>query len=158
MELHVHRDDLGPLAAEIRRLTAAGRGWINVASAEGDLDLLVSTQSVPGMIFGRVGGRGPANPKITWTAPQTRRRTVEPAALGIEHPAGSKARDQLASAGLPVPPGWPVLQDHALRGLVVVPPDDSDPADVMAWAIDAATILAGTDLGADWVARVFEGV
>lgn len=158
MELNVRRDDLEPLAEEIRRLADAGRGWINLASAIGDSDELGATRSVPGMIFGNIGGRGPANPKITWTAPQTRRRTHEPAALGIEHPAGSKARDRLASAGLPVPPGWPVLQDHAMRGLVVVPPPDADPVEVLTWALDAATLLADADLGDDWTARVFEGI
>lgn len=165
-------EDLARLASVMTELVSAGRGWINLMPAEVDQHELGSTRSVPGMIFGRVSGRGDPMPKITWTAPQHKRRRVEPAHLGIEHPAGPKARDQLSASGHPVPAHWIVLQDHPLRGLVVVPvaepvdggptageladpPSLPDHVTTLAWAIDAATLLAG-HLGPVWQAQVFE--
>jgi hypothetical protein len=157
MHLVVTRDELDQLAGEMARLADAGRGWINLVPEGVERAELAAVRSVPGMIFGRVGGRGAPAPKITWTAPEVKRRRTEPAHLGIEHPAGAKARQQLREAGHPVPAGWSVVQDHSLRGLVVVPVLDADPVTVIRWAIDAATILARDDPGASWQAQVFEG-
>jgi hypothetical protein len=176
MFLRIDRDDgtdLERLASIMTDMVEAGRGWINLMPDAVERHELGATRSVPGMIFGRVSGRGAPIPKITWTAPQRRRRRTEPAHLGIEHPAGPKARDQLADAGHPIPAHWPVLQDHTLRGLVVVPtveavgrsPIDQDSPEPAAlpdhvvtivWAIDAATILAGGELGAVWQAQAFD--
>jgi hypothetical protein len=175
MFLYVDRDDRDTLVALAEVMTGmvdSGRGWINLMPEGVERAELGATRSVPGMIFGRVSGRGAPIPKITWTAPQRRRRRVDPPHLGIEHPAGSKARDQLDAAGHPVPAHWSVLQDHTLRGLVVVPAAASgdgplpganqgaplpDHVTTIAWAIDAAAILAGGELGPTWQAQVFDG-
>ncbi|MFP4512238.1 MAG: hypothetical protein ACLFRV_04740 [Acidimicrobiales bacterium] len=175
MFLDVDRDDAGELAAlasAMESLVQTGHGWVNLMPEGVEHAELSSTQSVPGMIFGRVSGRGSPVPKITWTAPRRRRRRIETAHLGIEHPAGPKARDLLADAGHPIPAHWPVLQDHPIRGLVVIPTSaaehtprtgaggDRSPAlpdhgETIVWAIDAATILAGGGLGTTWQAQVF---
>lgn len=146
-------DDLATLASTMAELGEAGRGWINLMPEGSERAELSATRSVPGMIFGRVGGRGAPTPKVTWTAPERRKRRTEPAHLGIEHPAGPKARDQLAAAGHAVPDAWRVVQDHPLRGLVVLPA--GDPAEAMAWALTAARHLAGDEAGTRWVAQVF---
>lgn len=175
MLLYVDRDDAGELAAlasTMEALVEAGAGWVNLMPEGVEHTELSATRSVPGMIFGRVSGRGSPVPKITWTAPRRRRRRVEAAHLGIEHPAGPKARDLLAEAGHPIPAHWPVLQDHPIRGLVVIPTsaaegtqrtgpgDDRSPlppdhGETIAWAIDAATILAGVEFDTTWQAQVF---
>jgi hypothetical protein len=141
-------------------LTASGRGWINLMPESVERTALSATTSIPGMAFGRLSGRGAPAPKITWTAPELRRRRIEPSHLGIEHPGGPKAREQLAAAGHPVPAGWRVAQDHAIRGLVVVPnavtADGSpDHATIIRWALDAAHLLTPTELGPVWQAQVF---
>jgi hypothetical protein len=166
MRFQVHRDDLDALARAMVELTEAGHGWINLVPGEVDPAELSATRSVPGMIFGRIGGRGGPMPKITWTAPERRRRRTMPAALGIEHPSGPKARQQLVELGHPVPTDWAVLQDHAIRGLVVAPTStapDSEGVEAdhhivtMRWAITAAELLSHTDLGEVWHGEIFRG-
>ncbi len=38
--------------------------------------------------------------------------------IGLMHPTGHKAVARLAEAGVAVPDGWVVRQDHARRGLL----------------------------------------
>jgi hypothetical protein len=154
--LHVTVDDLEPVVAAMEELTDAGRGWINLVPDHVETRELAAVRSVPGMIFGRLSGRGAPDPKVTWTAPELRRKRVEPPQLGIEHPGGPKARRQLDEAGHPVPPGWTVTQDHPLRGLVVVPAPATSNAALLEWALHAAALLTGTELTA-WQAQVFRG-
>lgn len=176
MFVFIDRSDVTAVADAMAELTAAGRGWINLMPEGVERAELSATRSIPGMTFGRLSGRGAPIPKITWTAPVIRRKRTEPAQLGIEHPSGSKAVQRLAEAGHPVPPGWPVMQDHAIRGLVVAPregvvprevavpestdePGSTGPPDHAAtiiWALDAATILAGND-SQSWQAQIFDG-
>lgn len=152
-------NDLAPVVEVMGDLADAGGGWINLVPEGTERSELSSTRSVPGMIFGRVGGRGPATPKITWIAPEVRRKRTAPAQIGIEHPAGPKAAHQLADAGHPIPSEWAVLQDHAIRGLVVavapVEPHADHQGDI-GWAIGAAGILIGATVEA-WQAQVFRG-
>jgi hypothetical protein len=156
MFLHVTLDDLDAVVDAMDELADAGRGWINLVPEHVDRHELAAVRSVPGMIFGRLGGRGAPDPKVTWTAPELRRKRVEPAQLGIEHPAGPKARRQLDEAGHGVPSGWVVTQDHPLRGLVVVPAAGVGHAEVVRWGLGAASVLAGGGLEV-WQAQVFPG-
>lgn len=155
--LTVTLDDLTAIARVMVELEEQGGGWINLVPAGTERTELSATRSVPGMIFGRIGGRGPAVPRITWTAPEQRRNRIDPAQIGIEHPAGPRAARLLSEANHPVPPAWPVLQDHAIRGLVVAVSDPDASADhesVIEWALIAAGLLIGTDVRS-WQARVF---
>jgi hypothetical protein len=154
--LDVSLDDLGPLAAIMDELAGEGKGWINLVPEHVERRELAAVRSVPSMIFGRISGRGAPDPKVTWTAPELRRKTVEPAQLGIEHPGGPKARRQLDDAGHPVPPTWAVTQDHPLRGLVVVPAAGVTNLELIEWGLRAASLLAGSELVA-WQAQVFRG-
>lgn len=137
-DVEVGLDDLGPAVEVMDRLVAAGAGWIDVVPAGAE-------PPPPTSIWGRINGRGPGVPRLTWTAPSTRRRRSEPAALGIEHPAGPRALSRLAAAGHGLPAGWRRLQDHPMRGLVVEPPPDAAPADVLGWGLRAVCLLAGLD-------------
>ena len=51
------------------------------------------------------------------------------------HPTGGKAVARLAEAGVTVPDGWVVRQDHARRGLLLRTPVDAAEADVVAWCV-----------------------
>ena len=57
-------------------------------------------------------------------------------------------------AGHPLPAGWIRLQDHAMRGLVVVPPPDADAAVVVRWALGAVEALVGRLESGRWRAEL----
>lgn len=146
-DLEVDLDDLTLAAEAMDRLAAAGGGWIDVVPAGVD-------PPPPTSIWGRINGRGPSVPRLTWTAPTTGRRR-EQAALGIEHATGTKAFDRLAAAGHPTPAGWRRLQDHPMRGLVVEPAPDATATDVLRWGLRAVQVLAAPDV-ARFAVRVRE--
>lgn len=140
--------DPAAVVATMATLTERRSGWINVTPAEAE-------PAPPTSVWGRISGRGPDVPRITWTAPTERRSRVEPAQLGIEHPAGGKSVQQLADAGLVLPAGWVRTQDHPMRGLVVVPAADAEPTQVLRWALEAVEILTGWPADGTWRAQVF---
>lgn len=137
-DLEVGLDDLAPAVAAMDRLAAEGGGWLDVVPAGVD-------PPPPTSIWGRINGRGPSVPRLTWTAPTTGRRRPEPAALGIEHASGPRALERLAGLGLPLPAGWRRLQDHPMRGLVVEPDGEAANADVLRWGLRAVQLLAAPD-------------
>lgn len=138
--------DLTPLRAALESLVAAGAGWVNLTPADAD-------PPAPASVWGRINGRGPEVPRVTWTAPSHGRRE-QPAQLGVEHPSGGKALLRLADAGLGLPEGWTRLQDHAMRGLVVVPAAGTDVIDALRWALEAAEHLSGWAADGRWRAEV----
>lgn len=138
--------DLTPVIDTMGRLSDAGRGWIDVTPAGME-------PPAPTSVWGRINGRGPSVPRLTWTAPQSGRRRPEPAALGIEHPSGPRALARLDAAGHPLPAGWRRLQDHSMRGLVVQPPADATPGAVFGWGLRAVQVLGGID-STRWTVRV----
>ena len=71
------------------------------------------------------------------------------------HPTGSKAVARLAEAGVAVPTGWAVRQDHARRGLLVRTPVDVPGAEVVAWAFRAGAALCRAPLTGRWRAVVY---
>jgi hypothetical protein len=94
----------------------------------------------------------------TWTPASTPRRgRREPAMLGLQHPAGSKAKPLLAELGHPVPDGWVVVQDHVRKGLVVALPETAAPSDALAWLLRAARLLSTIPLQGEWRATIYPG-
>lgn len=150
-------DDLGPLAPGLGDLVGTGRGWVNLVRDTDDDRPVTEVRTVPGMLFGRIGGRGPVEPRVTWTPARPRRRGEEPAMLGIEHGAGPRAARRLAELGHAVPAGWRVAQDNPLRGLVVELPTGTDPQQAIRWALGAATALAPSPGTGRWRAEVHPG-
>jgi hypothetical protein len=71
------------------------------------------------------------------------------------HPTGSKAVARLAEAGVSVPEGWVVRQDHARRGLLFQTAPDTDPADIVTWCVQAGTALCLVDMTGQWQAVVY---
>ena len=91
--------------------------------------------------FGFIAARGPMNPLATVMA-STAGKKPKPAEIGIQHHAGVKAAAQLTEAGLSLPAGARVVQDHPRRGLVVRCEEGIDAAGVVAWLIPAMRILS----------------
>ena len=129
-------------------------GWVNFEPAVEVEDVAAAGSGT----FALFSGRGPIVPLATWTPAKTPRRgRREPAMIGLQHPAGSKAKPLLAQHGHPVPDGWTVVQDHVRKGLVVALPDDVAAAEALGWVLRAARLLSTIPLGGQWRASVYAG-
>ena len=135
-------------------MSGAHQGWINFQPA-------VHVEDAPppdGGLFSIFSGRGPSVPLGTWTpASAPRRGRAEPAMLGLQHPAGGRARPLLEKLGHAVPEGWPVTQDHSRKGLVVALPPGAGHVEVVGWLLTAATLLSTVPLTGEWRAAVYSG-
>lgn len=139
-------------ADEVVAAMEAGVGWINFEPAV-EVDDVAAAGSSTFAIF---SGRGPVVPLGTWTPATTQGRgRREPAMLGLQHPAGSKAKPLLAESGHPVPDGWAVVQDHVRKGLVVALPDGVPAGDALAWLLRAARLLSTIPLQGGWRAAIY---
>lgn len=146
-------DRADEVVATMAAMARAGKGWVNFEPA-------VDVDDVPpeSGTFSLFSGRGPVVPLGTWTPGSTSRRgRVARAMLGLQHPAGSKAKPLLAERGHPVPQGWLVVQDHVRKGLVVSVAAEADAADVLRWLLHAATLLTTVPLTGRWRAAIYRG-
>lgn len=142
------------VVAAMEAVGRAGAGWVNFEPAV-DVDDVAAAGSSTFALF---SGRGPVVPLGTWTPAQaTRRGRAEPALLGLQHPAGAKAKPLLAKHGHPVPDGWVVVQDHVRKGLVVALPEAVDAAAALSWLLRAAGLLSTIPLSGGWRATIYPG-
>lgn len=146
-------DRVDEVVAAMEAMGESGKGWVNFEPA-------VDVDDVPAEsgTFSLFSGRGPTVPLGTWTPGSTTRRgRVEPAMLGLQHPAGSKAKPLLAEQGHPVPQGWTVVQDHVRKGLVVAVPPGVASAEALDWLLRAARLLSRIPLTGRWRAAIYPG-
>jgi hypothetical protein len=141
------------LEEAVAELDAAGAGWVNVGP-DIDEDDLPPPSGGLGKLF---GGRGPAVPHATWVAGAARRGGQRPSELGIEHGSGPKAVARLKEAGLDLPAGWLVRQDHVRRGLVLAVPPGTPAEEIVGFLLGAAARLAQVPVGDRWLADVHAG-
>ncbi len=106
-------------------------------------------------LFAFFGNRAPPVTMTTVMPPAGKRRGRDGITVGIMHPTGSKAVARLAEAGVEVPAGWVVRQDHARRGLLVRTTVDVAGADVVAWAMRAGAALCRAPMTGRWRAVVY---
>lgn len=126
-------------------MAQAGHGWINLTPG---LDMDVPPPA-PSPLTSLFSSRGPPVPLGTWTAAHRR----HPATVGIQHPAGPQAGARLIELGVPIPETWRVVSDHPRRGLVVLPPPGTSPADldaVLAWLLAATGALCPWPRTGEW--------
>lgn len=141
-------------ADEVVAAMESGTGWVNF-EPEVEVDDVAAVGSSTFAIF---SGRGPVVPLGTWTPATTQRRgRRDPPMLGLQHPAGSKAKPLLARLGHPVPDGWIVVQDHVRKGLVVALPETVAAEDALNWLLRAARLLATVPLQGRWRATIYPG-
>ncbi len=143
------RSEPAEAEARVRRLMAAGTGWINLQPMVDDIGLSEGSFALQRVL----SSRGPRIPLGTFVPASAGRRPT-PASIGLEHPSGPKALEQLAELGIVRPAGWVKKQDHAKRGIVLELAADADPEQIVRWLLDAATALAGVPVGEWWVASV----
>jgi hypothetical protein len=87
--------------------------------------------------------------------PKKDRSETEGLTVGLMHPTGGKAVARLAEAGVLVPDGWVVRQDHARRGLLVQTPVAVTEPDVVTWSVLAGTALCRAEMTGRWRAVVY---
>ncbi|MGA2521573.1 MAG: hypothetical protein ABSG81_12245, partial [Acidimicrobiales bacterium] len=112
-------EDTSAVVRSMDELTAAHDGWINLLpgvrpedepAPQGGLSTLLLAGAVHDI------------PVCTWVAGAVTRQGVQPDSVGVQHAAGTRVRARITDAGVPVPDGWRLVQDHPRRGLVVSPP------------------------------------
>ena len=147
-------DRVDDVVAAMEAVEGAGAGWVNFEPAVEAEDVAAAGSGT----FALFSGRGPVVPLATWTPATTQRRgRREPAMIGLQHPAGSKAKPLLAERGHSVPEGWTVVQDHVRKGMVIALPDGVPPAVALQWLLRSARLLATVPLTGEWRAAVYAG-
>lgn len=139
--------------AQMERLGAGHRGWVNLQPAVREEDAPPPPTPL-GMVFSSDLYEVPV---CTWVAGHVTRHGVAPDSVGVQHATGPRVVARLASLGVPLPDGWRWVQDHPRRGLVVRPPVGTPYGDELRWLLDAGTTLSGVPLTGTWRALVYEG-
>jgi hypothetical protein len=144
--------DVEPVAVALSMLGEVGDGWVNLLPgvAEDEADV-----NPPTGLFSFFGTRQPPVTMATVMPPKAGRAASEGMSVGIMHPTGPKAIARLAEAGITVPDGWVVRQDHARRGLVLRTAVEAPPAEVITWCVRAGTELCRADMTGEWRAVVY---
>lgn len=143
--------DIGSVGAELAALREAGDGWVNLLPGvvdNGDLN-------PPAGLFAFFGTRQAPVTMATVMPARPDKRNVEGMSVGLLHPTGGKSVARLAEAGVAVPGGWTLRQDHPRRGLVLRTAPDTAPADIVTWCVQAGTALCMVDMTGQWQAVVY---
>jgi hypothetical protein len=151
--IEFHRDDLGPVLAEMARLASTRDGWINL-SPEVDPGADLPRPTGLGGIF---ASRQPVVPLASWVPGFVARHGADPTSVGLSHSHGPKVLARLFEAGVAVPEGWRLVQDNR-RGLVLEVPDQADHEAVLRWLLDGVEVLCPAPVTGHWQAAVFERV
>ncbi len=154
VEFRFAAPDEPELLARMADVSAARTGWIN-------LQPLVDEEHEPPEPgpFAFLGGSTHKVPVATWMPGRLAADgTAKPTTVGLQHAAGPRLAAKLRDAGLPLPDGWRITQDHPRRGLVALVPADADDAMVMAWLLEAATFASTVPTTGRWTASVHAGL
>ncbi len=144
--------DEGAVADALRTLRAAGSGWVNLMPG---IDEEASDVHPRAGLFAFFGNNAAPVTMTTLMPPKKDRSTTEGVTIGVMHPTGGKAVARLAEAGVALPDGWVVRQDHARRGLLVrTPVEVAEPA-VVGWSVRAGTALCRAEMTGRWRAVVY---
>ena len=145
-------EDTSAVVGVMNELAAAHDGWVN-------LHPQVRPEDEPpprtGLTTLLLAGAVHDIPVCTWVAGKYSRQGQQPDSIGIQHAAGTRVLARLTSAGVGLPEGWRLVQDHPRRGLVVAPATDTDNGAVLTWILEAGMVLSVVRLTGDWNAEVF---
>jgi hypothetical protein len=144
-------EDSSAVVTAMNELRAAHDGWVNLHP-----EVRPEDEPPPrtGLTTLLLAGAVHDIPVCTWVAGKLTRDVVQADSIGVQHAAGARVLGRLATAGLVLPAGWALVQDHPRRGLVVAPAKGADNAEVLAWLLEAGTILSAVRLTGDWQAEV----
>ncbi|MHB8680894.1 MAG: hypothetical protein ACYDA2_02215 [Acidimicrobiales bacterium] len=153
-EFEFRPEDPAAVLAEMDRLGAEHRGWINLQPGIRDED---APPEPGGLTLLFAASSTQEVPVCTWVAGKASRHGVEPDSLGVQHATGPRVVARLAGLGLPLPGGWRWTQDHPRRGLVVRTPEGTTHAEQLSWLVAAGTALSKVPLTGQWLAGVYPG-
>jgi hypothetical protein len=137
----------------LQKLIGAGQGWINLLP--GVRDEAERPSVAPPGLFALFGNRAAPVSMATLMPARLDRQAIEGVTVGLMHPTGAKAVARLAEAGVTMPSGWLVRQDHARRGLVVRAQPGARADTIVEWAIAAGAALCREELTGEWQAVVY---
>jgi hypothetical protein len=144
-------EDTTAVVRAMDELAAAHDGWINLHPVVRPEDEPPPQRGLGTMML---AGAVHDVPVCTWVAGKVTRQGVAPDSLGVQHAAGARVRPRIAAAGVPVPTGWRLVQDHARRGLVVQPGPDTPHQEVLTWLLEVGAVLSAVRLTGNWRAEV----
>ena len=109
MTIEFRPPDVAGVADSLAKLRDAGSGWINLLP--GIHEDAADPEPAAGL-FAFFGNRAAPVSMATVMPAKKERRDTEGVTIGVMHPTGAKAIARLAEAGVTLPEGWVVRQDH----------------------------------------------
>ena len=145
--------DLALACAALARVRQDGDGWINLLPGVPE-DSVKAAEPSAGL-FAMFGNRVSPVTMATLIPPKADRRETEGVSVGLMHPTGGKAIARLALAGIDLPEGWLVRQDHVRRGLVLRTAAHASEEEIVAWSVEAGEALCLVETTGRWQAVVY---
>jgi len=144
-------EDSSRVVRAMDELATAHDGWVNLNPQVRPEDEPPPRAGLTTLLAGPVHDV----PVCTWVAGKMGRQGVQPDSIGIQHAGGSRVLGRLASAGVALPEGWRLVQDHPRRGLVVAPASGAAHQDVLTWILEAGAVLSAVRLTGEWLAEIY---
>jgi hypothetical protein len=144
--------DTEAVVRRMEELSARADGWINLLPGIRDDGAQVADEQLG--LFGFFGFRRPSVTMVTWMPPRPKGRGAQTSTVGIMHARGTRALPALDPAGLTLPLGWTLVQDHPRRGLVARVPADAATPHVVTWCLRAGAALCPLELTGTWLCEV----
>jgi hypothetical protein len=145
-------DDIDEVVQGLGLVIERGAGWLNIEPIVGEVAMDKLRDSAPPTIVRLFSGRGGKIPFGTFVPGDLRKGKL--GQVGLEHSAGPRALVQLREAGVLLPAGWRMRQDHGKRGIVCEVPRDEAPTTIVRWILDASVQLCEIDLTGWWTAAI----
>jgi hypothetical protein len=143
-------EDTSAVERVMDELAAVHDGWVNLHPEVRPEDEPPPRSGLTTLLAGPIHDV----PVCTWVAGKATARGQLPDSVGVQHAAGERVRLRLVTAGVAIPEGWRIVQDHPRRGLIVNPPPDAPHHDVLAWTLEAGAALSAVRLSGEWRAEV----
>jgi hypothetical protein len=106
-------------------------------------------------VFALFGNRQAPVTMCTLMPASPSKQAFDGVTIGVLHPTGNKVVARLADAGVPMPEGWVVRQDHNRRGLVVRALRGAPENEIIEWSLRAGAALCREELTGEWQAVVY---
>jgi hypothetical protein len=145
-------DDIESVAQALGVVIERGAGWLNIEPIVGEVAMDEIRRTAPPAMVRMFSGRGGKIPFGTFVPGDHRKGGL--GQVGLEHSAGPRGLNQLRDAGVVLPAGWRMRQDHGKRGIVCDVPRDEAPAVIVRWMLDASVQLCEIDLTGWWTAVI----
>ena len=145
-------DDIDAVVEQLGGVIERGAGWLNIEPIVGEVAMDEIRRSAPPAIVRVFSGKGGKIPFGTFVPGDNRKAGM--GQVGLEHSAGPRGLQQLRDAGVVLPAGWRMRQDHGKRGIVCDVPRDEGPVNIVRWILDASVQLCEIQLTGWWTAVI----